>query len=1022
MQIADSPKERWNELLDELCPDNSFKHQVRELLVADSSDDELLDHSLRPEELDVEAGEHIDGYKLLEELARGGMGVVFMAEQKVPVRRQVALKVIKPGVDTREVIARFDAERQALSLMDHPNIATVLDAGTTDKGRPYFVMELVRGQPITTYCDQNQLSATQRLELFLPVCNAIQHAHQKGIIHRDIKPSNVLVAEYDGRPVAKVIDFGVAKAINQTLTEMTFFTGFGQILGTFEYMSPEQSRVNQLDVDTRSDVYSLGVLLYELLTGGPPFDKERLRSVAWEEMLRIIREEDPPRPSTRIAATTQASPDKARRRAEPAKRGRFVRGELDWIVMKAMEKERIRRYETPNELAADIECFLNGDEVSACPPSQIYRFRKFAKRNKVAFITSAVVAASLILGMIGTTNQAIRASRAERTTEAVNSFLRNDLLGLAGAESQLAAGLQPDPFLQMNTLLEIAADKVDGSFDGQPDEKAAMKSTLADSFNSIGRYSKAAALYEDYLLYLTQENGRKDRNTILVMRQLVRVYINSSELQKAAPLCHEALTISTDQFGAQDSLTAQLLNDQGILYQKQGNYKKAAQQHTKCLNMKRTLPRDAAPNTLIVKSDLALAYESQNLFEDAKVLHKQVLEAYQPRDSASWPDRLRLAASLNNLGRCYLKSGRHYDDRKQFREAVPRLIKGLKIFQDTRGPDHPDTLGVKDNLSQVYCELQQYDLAEPMLKDLVAGRLKSVGKQDVSTLAAMNTLGWTLMQQNQLAEAEHFLLDAAEIHRNTNRIDESTIQVLGNLAIVYHRMGKLEDCVSIDNELLPLANGLLVPDHIEILSSKARLGLSYVETGRVAEGQAYLEASFTAGEHFPGAFEIGSRLVGSLVAEGDFENALRWMNPVINNAKQNLPDNSPRLLRFLVGCGSHFLSMEAWAEAETVLRKCHEIQSERVPDSWLTFRAQYLLGRSLVGQQKYDQAEPYLKAACEWLLSPKDRTGVSIVGLSRRRIRTVNQLIAVYEALNDDPQARKWRQVLENDMAQPMRP
>ena len=284
-------------------------------------------------------GDQVGPYKLREQIGEGGMGVVYMAEQSEPVRRKVALKIIKPGMDSKQVIARFEAEEQSLALMDHPNIAKVIDAGTTDAGRPYFVMELVKGQPITEYCDQLQLTPRERLELFLPVCQAIQHAHQKGIIHRDIKPSNILVAEYDEQPVPKVIDFGVAKAVNQPLTEKTMFTALGQIVGTLEYMSPEQAKVNQRDIDTRTDVYALGVVLYELLTGTTPFDKQRLRSAAWDEMLRIIREEEPPKPSTRLSDSQKSAPSiSADRHTESAKLTKLVRGELDWIVMKALEK------------------------------------------------------------------------------------------------------------------------------------------------------------------------------------------------------------------------------------------------------------------------------------------------------------------------------------------------------------------------------------------------------------------------------------------------------------------------------------------------------------------------------------------------------------------------------------------------------------------------------------------------------------------------------------------------------------
>jgi tetratricopeptide (TPR) repeat protein len=384
-------------------------------------------------------GTIIGPYKLLQPIGEGGMGSVFMAEQTQPVQRKVALKIIKPGMDSRSVITRFEAERQALALMDHPNIARVIDAGTTDSGRLYFAMELVKGIPITRYCDEHQLTPKQRLELFVPICHAIQHAHQKGIIHRDLKPSNVLVAEYDDRPVPKVIDFGVAKATGPKLTERTMFTEFGAVVGTLEYMSPEQAKLNALDIDTRSDIYALGVLLYELLTGTIPFEKQRLQQAAFDEILRIIREEEPPRPSTRVSTLGQAAATvSAQRRSDPRKLSQLFRGELDWIVMKCLEKDRNRRYETANGLARDIERYLTDEPVQACPPSAWYRFRKFARRNKTRLAIAAlvlffVVVLAAVVGWVLRDRATRQAILRERGVQA-----------LAGVESSYESGKLPE--------------------------------------------------------------------------------------------------------------------------------------------------------------------------------------------------------------------------------------------------------------------------------------------------------------------------------------------------------------------------------------------------------------------------------------------------------------------------------------------------------------------------------------------------------------------------------------------------
>jgi serine/threonine protein kinase/tetratricopeptide (TPR) repeat protein len=373
----------------------------------------------RPEAHQEGQGSRIGPYKLLQEIGEGGMGTVFLAEQTEPVRRLVAVKIIKPGMDSRQVIARFEAERQALALMDHPNIAKVLDAGTTENGRPYFVMEVVKGVPITRFCDDHRFTPRQRLELFVPVCQAVQHAHQKGIIHRDLKPSNVMVCLYDGRPVPKVIDFGIAKATGQKLTERTMFTEIGQVVGTLEYMSPEQAELNQLDIDTRSDIYSLGVLLYELLTGSTPLDRRRLKSAAMLEVLRLIREEEPPRPSTRLSESKETLPSiSAQRQTEPARLTKLVRGELDWIVMKALEKDRNRRYETANGFAADVQCYLADEPVLACPPSAWYRLRTFARRYRVVLRVAAGFVTLLVLAAALSTWQAVRATLAEQRSNA----------------------------------------------------------------------------------------------------------------------------------------------------------------------------------------------------------------------------------------------------------------------------------------------------------------------------------------------------------------------------------------------------------------------------------------------------------------------------------------------------------------------------------------------------------------------------------------------------------------------------
>jgi serine/threonine protein kinase len=543
--------------LDQACAgDPALRSQVERLLKAYQEPGHFMEvpaHALvaTVDEATTErAGSVIGPYKLLEQIGEGGFGVVFMAEQQEPIRRKVALKVIKPGMDTRQVIARFEAERQALALMDHPNIARVLDAGTTGEpvalgaggdpppayaggspGRPYFVMELVRGPSMTEYCDQNNLPIRERLELFVDVCHAVQHAHQKGIIHRDIKPSNVLVTLHDGKPVVKVIDFGVAKALGQQLTDKTLFTNFAQMIGTPLYMSPEQAEWSGLDVDTRSDIYSLGVLLYELLTGTTPFDKERLKQASFDEIRRIIREEEPPKPSTRMSqvehslrecgrtrsasalhdtaaqATTTAS---ERRRSDPRKLSRLFRGELDWIVMKALEKDRNRRYETASSFAADVQRYLADEPVHACPPSAWYKFRKFARRQKRALAMAACVVlafAGLAAGMgWAVRDQAARHREAEskilEALETAEPLLRESNpgdLGLLSAaqriEAQLGGGaVGPDVQRRAEQLLRDVRMLAD--LDEIRLRHAETKN--GEMFNVSGAEARYAAAFPEY--------------------------------------------------------------------------------------------------------------------------------------------------------------------------------------------------------------------------------------------------------------------------------------------------------------------------------------------------------------------------------------------------------------------------------------------------------------------------------------------------------------------------------------------
>jgi tetratricopeptide (TPR) repeat protein len=472
-------------------------------------------------------------YKLLETLGQGGMGVVFMAQQTQPVKRLVALKLIKLGMDSRQILARFEAERQALALMDHPNIAKVLDAGTTDSGRPFFVMELVKGVPITEYCDATRLSVPDRLSLFMKVCSAVQHAHQKGIIHRDLKPSNILVAPYDDKPVPKVIDFGLAKAMHQSLTERTLHTARETVLGTPLYMSPEQAQLNNLDVDTRSDIYSLGVLLYELLTGTTPLEKKRFKDAAWDEIKRIIREEDPPRPSMRLSSTNTLPSLAAIRQTEPARLTKLVRGELDWIVMKALEKNRVRRYETANGFAMDIQRYLADEPVSAGPPGAGYRLRKLVRRNKGPVIAAAAVAIALVAGVAAVV---VVQARANRVLEAKNEELDAKNTELADEQAKVQARFE-------------MAQKAIAMFHTGVSEDMLLKN---DQFKELRTklLKEAAGFYADLEKLLAGETDAKSR------RLLAAGYSQLGELTEKIGSQPEALVVHRKALALRRELAA----------------------------------------------------------------------------------------------------------------------------------------------------------------------------------------------------------------------------------------------------------------------------------------------------------------------------------------------------------------------------------------------------------------------------------------------------------------------------------
>jgi serine/threonine protein kinase len=744
----------------EACRDEpGLNEQVLALLRADDGAGDFL----KPNQFNSPAaepaekpGDRIGRYKLLQQIGEGGCGVVYMAEQEEPVRRRVALKVIKLGMDTKQVIARFEAERQALAIMDHPNIAKVLEAGATETGRPYFVMELVRGIKITEYCDQENLSTEQRLGLFIQVCQAIQHAHQKGIIHRDIKPSNILVTVNEpGAPgCPKVIDFGIAKATTgQRLTDKTVFTAFEQFIGTPAYMSPEQAMMTTHEIDSRTDIYALGVLLYELLTGKTPLDQKELLAAGLDELRRTIREKEPIRPSTRLSTMLESelTTTAKHRRTEVPKLIHQLRGDLDWIVMKALEKDRARRYETANGLAGDVQRYLANEPVVARPPSRLYRFQKLAGRNKLAFAATGAVTAALVVGLAVASWEYVKERKARQRATAISSLLEQllnstDPEGLRGPDYTVRQMLD-DFSMVLTNQSQLAA---------QPEVEATVRLAIGRAYYKRGVLLEAEQNLRQAVELRRKALGRLNPDTLEAQDALANLLAEERKWEEAIKLSFQTWQARLQLLGPENTNTLRSQQAYAGALLEGGKSDQAEPVMRDVLQIrKRILPPDHL-DTIDALGTLGQILLDRGACADAEPYIREALSAFQ---RVGYGDKQDGIICAKDIALCRLRQGDALEAVRRLEQISPRAIKNL-------GPDHWVTLLIQRLLARALAGNGQLDKAEAVCRQTLEVRLHSKASEDrYGTARTQLTLGRVLVEQGKLDQAETLLQDALTFFR-----------------------------------------------------------------------------------------------------------------------------------------------------------------------------------------------------------------------------------------------------------------
>ncbi len=971
-------------------------------------------------------------YTLREKIGEGGMGEVWVAKQSEPVKRKVALKLIKEGMDSRAVLQRFEQERQALAMMDHPNIAKVFDAGLTPGGQPFFVMELVNGLPLNKFCDQLKLTPKERLELFVPICQAVQHAHQKGIVHRDLKPANILITMVDARPVPKVIDFGVAKATGGKLTDESLSTQFGAIVGTFEYMSPEQTGFTGQDIDTRADIYSLGVILYELLTGLRPFDAARLKKAALTEMIRIIREEEPSKPSTRLSTDASLPSLAAMRQTEPRKLMTLLRGELDWVIMKCLEKHRERRYETASALARDIERYVADLAVEARPPSAGYRFQKFVRRNKGRVIAAGLVLLALVVGIIGTSIGLVRAeyqrgvaikARNAETARAEGERLakldadqkRRDAetnLGYAKKANKLLGSVfeNLNPTQNYATVSELrdalkanlsrAIQDLEGTAIGDPLAVAEMQVTLGLSLDSLGASDQAIPLFLKARETRTNKLGPDHPDTLAALNNLALAYKAVGRLPEAIALFERVRDAAIAKLGPDHPNTLTTLNNLAETYRSAGKLPEAIALFERVRDGMIAKLGPDHPDTLTALNNLALAYQDVGKLPEAIALNERVRDARIAKLGPDHPDAL---TSLHNLATAYQAAGK-----------LPESIALLERVRDAQiaklGPDHPDTLITLGNLAAAYYTAGKLPEAIALFERVRDARIAKLGPDHPHTLTTLGNLATAYQAAGKLPEAIALferVRDAQIAKLGPDHPD--TLLTRGNLAAAYWRAKQLDKSVPLFEDVLKRQEAKLGRQHPNTQFTVANLGVNYKDAGRLKEAIPLLEEAHQAAKRFPTLRWVANELSDAYAKAGENSKLGDLRREQLAEARKTLPKDSPQLAGTLARFGSILLEQKKWTEAEPLLRECLAIRESQKPDEWLTFNTKSMLGGALLGEKKYAEGEPLLLSGYDGMKKQEDK--IPPAGKIRLK-EAVERLVQFYEATSKPDEAAKWRKEL----------